>query len=323
MSDRISALKLFVRVARTESFSRAGRELGYSQPSASRVMAKLERDIGAALFTRTTRAVKLTEAGADYLAQVEPILAALDEADHAARGTGELRGVLRVGLSSSFAVREVIPHLPDFMKRHPALRIELLMTDQRQDLVIDGIDVALRFGALNDSTAVARQIGVWPRILAASPAYLAETAIPETPADLAAHTVIIGPASAASSWSFRRDNRVMSVRVEGRLTASINEGSVAAALAGLGIISTSLWGCCRRELASGALVRVLPDWDMGSVEMHAVFASGRAAKPAARAFAEFLIAELRATAAPSKLPLVGRAPRERQQQPQDAISATA
>ena len=93
MNDRLFALRLFMRVARVGSFSAAGRELGLSQPSASRILAELEREIGVALLTRTTRAVTLTEAGADYLARIEPILAALEEADHAARGTGELRGV--------------------------------------------------------------------------------------------------------------------------------------------------------------------------------------------------------------------------------------
>src|SRR2546429_866687 len=127
MSDLLAPLRLFVRVARAGSFSRAGRELGLSQPSASRIIAALEREVGAALFTRSTRALALTEAGAEYLARVEPALAALEEADHAARGTGELRGVVRVAASSSFSVREVIPRLPAFLDKHPKLRVVLLM----------------------------------------------------------------------------------------------------------------------------------------------------------------------------------------------------
>ena len=150
MNDRLFALRLFTRVARVGSFSAAGRELGLSQPSASRILAVLEREIGVALLTRTTRAVTLTEAGADYLARIEPILAALEEADYAARGTGELRGTLRVGLSSSFGVRELIPRLPPFLELHPALRMDLRMNDQRQELVQDGVDVAFRFGALTE-----------------------------------------------------------------------------------------------------------------------------------------------------------------------------
>jgi DNA-binding transcriptional LysR family regulator len=292
MNDRLTALKLFVRVAQTRSFSAAGRELGFSQPSASRLIAALEQHVGAALFTRTTRAVTLTEAGASYLERMTPILAALEEADHEARGTGELRGTLRIGVSSSLAIREVIPDLPQFMSRHPELRIELLMDDHRQDLVHDGVDVALRFGILPDSTAFARRLVSWPRVLVAAPSYLQRRGHPRLPADLATHSVIVGPGNAATSWSFRKNRRVMSVAVDGRLMVTVNEGAIAAATVGLGIMSTVSAGCAI-ELTSGALVQILSDWDMGMVDLHAVLPSGKAAKPSAKAFAEFLVATLR------------------------------
>ena len=270
MSDRLFALRLFARVARTGNFSRAGRELGLSQPSASRIAAELEREVGAALLTRTTRGVTLTEAGADYLARIEPLLAALEEADHAARGTGELRGTLRVALSSNFGVREVIPRLPAFMQRHPALRIDLLMDDRRHDLVNEGVDVALRLGVLKDSSATARRLAVSPRLLAASPAYLARAGSPDTPESLANHEVIADPLGVGLNWrSFKRDGRTTSVPFEGRLTVSSRHGEIAAAVAGLGIVSTGFW-FCRPELASGALVQVLADWEMEPIELHAV-----------------------------------------------------
>lgn len=117
MNDRLSRLRLFVRAARTSSFSSAGRELRLSQPTASRLIAALEEDIGTTLFSRATRAVALTEVGATYLVRIESILAALDEADHEARGTGELRGTLRVGTSSSFVLREIIPRLSGFLRQ--------------------------------------------------------------------------------------------------------------------------------------------------------------------------------------------------------------
>ena len=176
MNDRFLSLQLFIRVARTGSFSIAGREMGVSQPTASRIVAALEKKVGAALFTRTTRAVTLTEAGSDYLVRAEAILAALDEADHAARGTGELRGVLRVAVSTSFAVRSVLPCLSPFAEMYPLLRIEFILNDEKQDLVGEAVDVALRIGALADSSAVAKKIGVVHRVLAASPAYLARRA---------------------------------------------------------------------------------------------------------------------------------------------------
>jgi DNA-binding transcriptional LysR family regulator len=293
MNDRFSTFRLFVRVARTGSFSAAGRELGLSQPSVSRIIAALEQEVGVALLTRSTRAVTLTEAGNDYLARIEPILTALEEADHAVRGTGELRGLLRVSTVTSFAVREIIPRLPRFTARHPRLRIEFVLNDQRQDLVSEGIDVALRFGALTDSGLTARRICVSRRLMAASPAYLATAGTPKVPEDLAAHPMILGPAgSVQEGWTFRKDGKTTTIRIEGQLVINSAEGTTAAAIAGLGIVSTG-YMACRAELASGTLVEVLPDWQMATAGVHALTPSGRAAKPSARAFTDFLIEEMR------------------------------
>jgi DNA-binding transcriptional LysR family regulator len=292
MNDRLTALKLFARAARVGNFSSAGRELGLSQPSASRLIAALEADVGATLFSRTTRAVTLTDAGATYLTRVEEILAALDEADHEARGTGELRGVLRVGTPISFGLREIIPRLRAFMKLHPALKIELRVTDRYPDLVTEGIDVSFQFGALPDSSATARKLIHQPRILTASPDYLRERGTPTMPSDLAHHSVIISPAHPLPTFCFRKDGRVTSVRVDSQLAITINEGATASAVAGLGI-AVSSEASARAELEAGELVRVLPDWDFGSMEINAVFVSGKTCKPAARAFTDFLVGELR------------------------------
>jgi DNA-binding transcriptional LysR family regulator len=288
MSDRLLALKIFARTAHLKSFSLAGRELQLSQPSVSRIMSELEKEIGVSLLKRTTRGVALTEAGTDYLARIEPILASLEEADHAARGTGELRGELRVSVSTSFAVREIVPRLQPFMDRHPALRVSLEMSDRRQDFLQENIDVALRFGALPDSGAVARRLGTTHRLLVASTEYLARAGTPKSPADLANHAVIVGPAGLGpEAWAFTRNGRTLSIRVEPRLKATVNEGATAAAVAGIGILSTGDWGC-RSELKSGTLVKVLPDWKMGTVEIHAVYPSGQVAKPSARAFVQHI-----------------------------------
>lgn len=297
MSDRLFALRLFARVARKGSFSAAGRELNIPQSTASRTIATLEREIGVALLVRTTRAVTLTDAGLDFLARIESVLAELDEAEHAARGTGELRGLLRIGLGTNFAVREVIPRLSAFMSQHPALRIDLMMGDQRQDLVAEGVDVALRFGPLSDSTATVRRILEWPRILAASRAYLDSAGVPLTPTDLARHAIILGPASLGGSWSFRKGGAATAFQVEGKLTVRASLGAIAAAVEGLGIVMTP-FGACRRELERGELIWLLPEWDAGTVELNAVYASGRAAKPSARAFVDHLIAALREPGAP-------------------------
>jgi DNA-binding transcriptional LysR family regulator len=292
MSDRLFALRLFARVARKGSFSAAARELKIPQSTASRTIAALEREIGIALFVRTTRAVMLTDAGLDFLARIESVLAELDDAEHAARGTGELRGTLRIGLGTTFAVREVIPRLSDFMSRHPALRIDLMMEDERKDLVVEGVDVALRVGPLADSTATVRTILAWPRVLAASQAYLDKAGAPLTPTELTQHAIILGPAGLSGHWSFRKGDTARSFQVEANLIIRANLGAIAAAVEGLGIVMTTL-GACRRELERGELIRLLPEWDAGTVDLNAVYASGKAAKPSARAFVDYLIAALR------------------------------
>lgn len=287
----MSALRVFVRVARAGSFSRAARELGLSQPSASRIVATLEKEIGAALFTRSTRALTVTEAGVEYLARVEAALAALEEADHVARGTGELRGVLRVGASSSFTEHVVLPRLGEFLQRNPRLRIVLLVNDQRQPLITEGVDVAFRFGSLDDSSATARRLGSIERVLVASPAYLQHAGRPKAPADLKSHAIILGP-MAADAWTFEKEGRRVSFRPDGRLVVSANEASVRAAVAGLGIATTGVIAA-REALTNRSLVRILPDWEMDSVDVHAVFPSGRTAKVGARALADHVTGAIR------------------------------
>jgi DNA-binding transcriptional LysR family regulator len=293
MIDKLTALKLFVRVARSGSFSVGGRELKMSQPSASRLIAALERDVGTALFNRTTRIVTLTEVGEAYLARIETMLSGLEEADHEARGTGELRGTLKVGLPTSLAGNEIIPRLPRFTGEHPSLEVELAISDQRLDLLTDGIDVALRMGPLADSTAIARLVGTSSRVLTASPAYIRSAGMPSTPAELAEHSIIIGPMN-TPYWSFRKDGRLVSVQTKGRLFVTTHEGALTAAAAGFGIVLSS-HGSCLKELECGALLRVLEDWDMGRIEVHALYPGGKAAKPAARAFGDFVAKEFRLT----------------------------
>ncbi|WP_131194564.1 LysR family transcriptional regulator [Lichenihabitans psoromatis] len=285
MSDHLEALRLFIRVARLGSFSAAGRELGVPQSTVSRTIAALEREIGASLLVRTTREVTVTDAGSDFLARIEPILADLEEAEHSARHSDELRGTLRIGIGTSLAARIVIPHLKPFLDRHPALQVDLLLDDEKQDLVKEGVDVAFRFGALVDSTATARKLVTWPRALAAAPSYLKTAPALNVPADLAAHAIIVGP-QGVGDWTFRKGGTAASVRLEGRLRITVLQGAYLAAVEGMGIVLTTL-PAFRREFGSGALVQVLPEWDLGSVDVHAVFTSGRAAKPSARAIVDY------------------------------------
>jgi DNA-binding transcriptional LysR family regulator len=293
MNDRFTSMQLFVRVARSGSFSTAAREMGMTQPTASRIVAALERQVGVALLTRSTRAVTLTEAGTDYLARSEAILAALDEADQAARGTDELRGTLRVATSPAFASRTVMPRLAEFADQHPKLRIDFALDDARRDLIGESVDVAIRIGALTDSSVVARKIGTVHRILVAAPAYLARAGTPIMPSDLTNHALIVGPAGRSpEGWSFRKKGKTMSVRVQGRFTVDATEAAAAAAVAGLGMLSTGQRSV-QAELQNGALVQVLPDWEIGSSDISVILPAGRAAKASARAFADFVSQQVR------------------------------
>jgi DNA-binding transcriptional LysR family regulator len=293
MNDRFTSMPLFVRVARSGSFSVAAREMGMTQPTASRIVAALEKQVGVALLLRSTRTVTLTEAGADYLARCESILAALDEADHAARGTGELRGTLRVATSPAFASRTIMPRLAKFADQHPELRMEFALDDARHDLIGESVDVAVRIGSLDDSAAVARKIGTVHRVLVAAPSYLSRAGTPSVPSDLAEHTLIVGPAGRTSeAWSFRKGGKTSSVRVHGRFVIDASEAASAAALAGLGIYSTGQRSV-QAELQSGVLVRVLSDWEIGASDINVILPAGRAAKASARAFADFIAAQVR------------------------------
>jgi DNA-binding transcriptional LysR family regulator len=287
----IFSLRLYTRVARLGSFSAAAREFGLSQSQASRLIADLESELGVRLLNRTTRAVVLTDAGAQFLSRIDPILVALDEAEESVREGRDLRGMLRMSMPSSVATRTVIPALAPFIAAHPELRIEVMLGDQPQDLVRDAVDVAIRLGRMLDSTATARLIATIPRVIVASPAYLDLHGMPDTPEALKLHRIVGGPASMVpTAWRFECRQQEIAVELEAHFTATENEGAVAAATAGLGVISTSEWAC-RRELTQGALVRLLPDWKLAAIPVHAYFPMGRATRAAGRAVVEHLVAD--------------------------------
>ena len=289
----IFALKLYTRVARLGSFSAAARECGLSQSQASRIIADLEAGLGARLLSRTTRAVAPTEAGAAFLARMEPILAALDEAEQSVREGGELRGLLRMSMPTSFGVRDVIPRLASFAARHPDLHIQILLEDRRQDLVRDAVDVAIRLGRLADSTATAKLIATVPRVVVASPDYLARHGVPAKPDELVRHRIVGGTAAAVpTAWMFERDGKQQVIPLQPHFSTNENEGAIAAAVAGFGITSTSGWAC-RRELNDGSLVRLFLGWNMVGIEVHAYFPMGAATRAAGRAAVDHLVGEFR------------------------------
>jgi DNA-binding transcriptional LysR family regulator len=299
MSDQLQEFRVFVRAAETGSFSRAGRELGLSQPSVSRIIGELEARLGVTLLLRSTRRITVTDAGSLFLDRAREILADIEDAEDAARGLDSLRGTIRLVIPILYGTREIIPRLPRFLAVHPMLRVELSVADQRQDLVAEGADVAIRVGDLDDSAFGARKLATLTRMLVASPAYLAARGTPKTPADLAAHDCIFGPGNfSRASWSFRRGDSEISVDLHGRIQTNSGPGMFASAIAGLGIamMSTVMAG---DELSAGRLVPLLGAYKVPSIDVHAVFPGGPRPSAKVRALVDFLAGELGETRAKS------------------------
>jgi DNA-binding transcriptional LysR family regulator len=289
MNDRLQQLALFVRIVETGSFSRAAREFGLTQPSASRSIAALEKRLGVKLIARTTRQISATDAGQKLLERAREALAAIEDAENAARGADRLSGILRVALPTTYGARRIVPLLPAFLDRHPGLKMDLMMSDRYENLIADGAELAIRVGELPDSSFVARKLESTRRLFIAAPSYLARRGAPQSLGDLAGHDVIGGgPAALAErSWAARRKGRTEIALAEPRVHVRSAAGVAACAVAGLGIAVASIW-MCAEELASGALTEVLKDYALDPMTAFVVFPAGRLPSQKARVFANYL-----------------------------------
>jgi DNA-binding transcriptional LysR family regulator len=189
----------------------------------------------------------------------------------------------------------VIPRLPAFLARHPQLKVELVVSHLTDDLVAAGADMALRLGRLSDSGFGARLLASAPRLMIAAPAYLVQRGAPETLADLSQHDCIVGPGlSGRSGWSFTRAGAVTPIVVKGRVQVASAEGVMACVRAALGIAVVSRW-MCRAELERGDVRQILPDHELESVDVHAVYPAGPRPSPKVLAFTDYLTDELGTT----------------------------
>lgn len=294
MSDRWQEMAVFVRVAESGSLSRAARELKLSQPSVSRIIGTLEARLGTTLLLRTTRSVSLTEAGALYLDRARYLLAEMEEAEQAARGTDSLHGVIRLAMPVLYGTRAVIPALAPFLARHPDLRVEMIMSDARQNLITDGVDVAIRLGVgpLDDSTFGARKLALVERLVVAAPAYLSAHGAPANPAELARHDCIVQHGLfGRESWRFTHNQTVTSVNVPAKLWINSAPGILAAAVAGMGIalVTRVMAG---EELRTGLLSQLLEPYRLDPAEVYAIFPAGPRPSAKVRAIVDHLGATL-------------------------------
>jgi DNA-binding transcriptional LysR family regulator len=290
MSDRWQEMAVFVRVAESGSLSRAARELKLSQPSISRIVGTLEARLDTTLLLRTTRSISLTEAGNLYLERAKYLLAEMEEAEQATRGVDSLHGVIRLATPVLYGTRVIIPALATFLARHPDLRVEMIMSDARQNLITDGVDVAIRLavGPLEDSTFGARRLALVERLVVAAPAYLSAHGEPANPAELARHDCIVQHGLfGRESWRFTHNQTVTSVDVSAKLWINSAPGILAAAVAGLGIaLATRVMA--GEELRTGQLKHLLEPYQLDPAEVYAVFPAGPTPSAKVRAIVDHL-----------------------------------
>jgi DNA-binding transcriptional LysR family regulator len=287
--DRLQAMRHFVTVVDCGSFSAAARQLRIGQPAVSKSIAQLEDRLQVQLITRSTRSHSLTEAGQRFYDHARIALDEADAAEAAARDeAASLTGRLRVSAPPVYASQVIIPRLGSFLDQHPGITLDLVLDDRRIDLIEEGVDLAIRAGELDDSALTARRIDRAQRLLVASPGYLAQHGTPRTPAELAGHRIASYIAfETLTAWTFTRDSERQSVAVEAQLRVSAAEGLRAAVLAGLclGMVTDRM---VARELASGTLVQLLPDWTLPHSDIWAIFPDGRRVRQRARLFVNWL-----------------------------------
>jgi DNA-binding transcriptional LysR family regulator len=255
----------------------------------SKAVVQLEQWLGVSLLMRSTRSVVPTEAGRIFYERAKRTIEEAGEAVAAARGSAcGLSGKLRVSMAVCFGRLHVIPSLSAFLADHPNLDIELVLDDRHVDLVHEGIDVALRMGALPDSNMTARRIADGRRIVVATPAYLQRHGTPLSPDDLIGHqAVIYTGGGGGASWTFRKDAAAVPVVLQGRLTVTAGEGLREAVNCGIGLAVSPEWNFSP-ELRSGKVVAVLADWALPPTHLSAVYPTGRLASAKARAFVSFV-----------------------------------
>ena len=273
--DRFQAVRLFIRVVDLGSFSKAAADLGIGQPSATKMVALLEKQLGSRLLHRSTHGVTPTEIGALYYDKCKLIAHHVEEAETvAALMQSQVQGGLRISTSVAFGRRVLVPLVMRFMQLHPKLQIELNFEDRVVSLVEQGIDVAIRMGPLVDSTLGARYLGVNPWVVVASNHYLEQRGTPTIPGDLAGHDALIySTVQGDARWHFTGvEGKVATVPVKGPLRSNNLSALLMAARNGMGVAALPRY-VAQGSLKSGALVPLLADWSLPSQEIHAVYPS--------------------------------------------------
>lgn len=292
--DRLQTMRAFVAVAAAQGFAAAARHLALSPPALTRAIAGLEARIGTRLLHRTTRTVRLTEAGARFLADCKRILGEIEEAEAAAAGVLLApRGQLGVTAPVLFGRMYVAPILFEFLERYAGVTARTLFVDRIVDLLDEGIDVAVRIAHLPDSSLTAIPVGLVRSVVCGSPHYLATHGRPRTLNDLVKHkTIAFWPTVASIDWSFVSGSRVRIVRASAQLMVNSNDLAIAAAVAGRGLARVLSYQIAA-EVRAKRLETVLEDFEPKPLPISVVYVEGRRAAAKVHAFVDMTVERLR------------------------------
>ena len=287
--DRFENMTLFVRVAETGSFSIVAKEFGSTQPTVSKRIANLEKQLNVKLLRRTTRQIKLTDIGKEYYERCNVILRELEDAENAIKQLQTTpTGTIKVTTGVAFGTAHILPRLNDFFESYPGLNVTLHLTDQNIDLVQEGIDVAFRMGNLPSSELSAKQICASPIVAVASPSHLAKYGTPHQPKELSLHPCILySGREKPREWRFQENGESFFVHVNGKFMTNDAAAYREALLANLGIGVVPLW-LVGDLVQTGALHLVLEEYSVEPMPIHAVFPPGKRTPSKVRHFIEFL-----------------------------------
>lgn len=287
-------MRVFNTVEEEGGFAAASRKLDISPAAVTRAIAALEEHLGVRLIVRTTRSIRLTDAGRQYYEDTRAILTRITEVDEAALGNNaEPHGTLTITAPVLFGRLYVMPCIIQFMQRFPKVKVVANFSDHVTNLIEDGIDVAIRIGNLPDSTLRAIRVRQVRRIICAASSYLDTHGTPETPDELVNHsTIASSPVSSGIEWRFEKDGKSEKVRVNPQLIVSSNDAALSAALGGLGITRLLSYQV-RADLESANLRLILEDYEEQPWPIHVVHREDKLGSPKVRAFIDHSVDYLR------------------------------
>lgn len=299
--DRMHLMSVFLAVGEEQSFAGAARRLNMSPPSITRAITSLEQELGVMLLQRTTRSVRLTDAGGRYLEDVRQIMARIAEADAAVTGLGKApQGQLSITASVLFGKLHVLPVVATYLARYPEMEVTAFFLDRIVNMVDEGIDVGVRIGPLPDSSLRALKVGKVRRMVCASPEYLARHGVPQHPDQLAAHHIITAShLSPKAEWRFGGGDDSLLIRTTPRLVVSSNDGAIEAAVLGMGICRQLSYQVAA-PLAEGKLKVILEAYEEEPWPVHIVHRENRYGAAKVRLFIDLLAEALRASPALSE-----------------------